>query len=165
MNERAERVVTALIEDGDHSEHIKAHELVQKWDRAHASYLDLQQKREQADKLHKELGEAVGLRRALAHVGAKWEDVERFIQGAQVVATDNYKRQVPALVCQSSWCGKRGRPQPEGTANCPSCDEPLKVDMVPTPPQLLRTKLARYYVGVVLKGGRKVWFQDPVPPR
>jgi hypothetical protein len=115
---KAEEITAVMLED-DYDEHVKAHQMVQKWDNAHGSYVELAKLKRKSHELFREMGQAISLDRALAHKGLKRGDVEHFLRGNQIGSTDNY----------------------------------------------LRGKLARYIVGAVLKDGRKIWFDKPIPPR
>ena len=83
MSERADQLANVLLED-DNDEHIKAHDVITKWDNAHKFYLKLIGLEHKRYKLYKEMGEAIGLDRALAHMGhadgnarGRWCDAAR----------------------------------------------------------------------------------------
>ena len=61
---RAEDVVNQMLE-ADYDAHIKAHERVQKWDKAHGTYQELAQKKAEAAKLFQQLGRSISYERAL----------------------------------------------------------------------------------------------------
>lgn len=157
----AEKIVAKLVEDDQQ----KARDRVEKWDKAHASFGDLSALWAKRDKLQREMGQAIALERALAHSGITREDVARFIHGSEVGQVDNYKRQTPAKVCKNIHCRIFNRPQSDDRDACQDCLGQLQTVMKPTSPSDLRTKLATHIVGVELNDGRKLWFQDPVPPR
>lgn len=159
---KGQELAVVLLE-GDEEQ--KANDIIAKWDRAHASYLELAAKKREARRVFNELGASIGLNRELARLGLKWEDQLHFIRGDQVGATDNYKREMPAKICHNQWCGLRMKYQPVDMIECPECKEALTGTLKRTTPSDLRTKLAGFYVGAELKDGRKVWFKDPVPPK
>jgi hypothetical protein len=161
-NDRASAIVEAMLE-GDYDAHVKAHERVQKWDKAHGTYQDLARKKAQAQELFTQLGTSIGYERALAHVGLNREDVSHQIYGAQIGSIDNYKKTRPAKVCQQPYCGAGRRPQ-TGEA-CSDCGEPLADVEVPLSFSDLHRNYARHILGVETNDGRRVWFDEPVPPR
>ena len=174
----AEHIVKVMLE-ADHDEHVKAHQLVQKWDNAHNSFAELRKLHQKRNALFRETGEAIGLERALARVGLKRENVAHYLRGEQIRATDNYKHATPAKICRNNSCsllsvggngsvwqsGARHRYQAADLENCPGCQEPLETIMKPTSPSDLRDNLARHILGVETTNGRKVWFDQPVEPR
>jgi hypothetical protein len=161
---KADQIVTAMLEN-DHDEHVKAHQLVQKWDGAHRTYKDLAVLKRKSMDLFREFGQGISFERALAYKGLTRADVARWLTGEMVGATHNYKRSTPAKACKNTYCKMAHKPQPVEQADCPACQEPLVDIMQPTSLSDLRGKLAKYYVGVETHDGRKVWFDEPVPPR
>lgn len=159
---RAKNIVEKMLGES-YDEHVKAHELVQKWDRAHDSFGKLYNLKHKSLGLMKELGTSIGYERALAHVGLNREDVSHQIYGAQIGSIDNYKKTRPAKVCQQPYCGAGRRPQ-TGEA-CSDCGEPLADVEVPLSFSDLHRNYARHILGVETNDGRRVWFDEPVPPR
>lgn len=174
---KAQELVTVLIE-AEQDERVKAEQLLQHWDKTHQAYVELSKMRRKVNNLHGELGQTISFNRELARLGLKWAEVLHFIRGDQIGAVDNYKRETPAKICRNSGCslrsergegsvyfkGHKARYQPAEAENCAGCDEPLEATTRSTSPSDLRGKFAKYYVGAGLKNGRKVWFQEPVPP-
>lgn len=163
---RAQNLVNRMLES-EYDEHVKAHNLVQTWDKAYASSKELMGLKTKALDLFRELGRSVGYERQLAKVGLRKADVEEYIRGAQLGLTDNYKRSRPVKMCNDKWCStaKRGRPLPLSTEKCPDCGNEVTDAEVPISLSHLRDKMADYIVGVVTKDGRRVWFDEPVAPR
>lgn len=159
-------VVEALLED-DYDAHVKAHERVQKWDKAYASSKELMGLKMKAVDKFRELGRAMAFERQLARVGLRKDDVEEYIRGAQLGMTDNYKRSRPVKLCTDKWCstGKNQRPLPLSAEKCPECGNEVTDSDVPISLSHLRNKMADYIIGVVTKDGRRVWFDEPVSPR
>lgn len=147
------KVVNTLLEADD--------ERVRKWDKAHQTYRELYKKHVQARDLFHQLGRSISYERALARAGVNKEDVERPLTGDQIGATHNYKQTRPVKVCQNTYCGAGRRPQ-TGEA-CRECGEPLTTVQMPYSPSDLRSKMAKHIVGVLLKDGRYVWFNEPLP--
>jgi hypothetical protein len=178
MSMKAEQIVNAMLE-ADFDAHVKQHDRIQKFDKAIGSYKNLAGLKSQAQVVFNELGQALSFERALAYKGLNREDVERYIYGGQLGATDNYKGTVPAKVCRNQHCelrslwgeghvypqGMRAAYQPMETEVCRGCDGPLETTARKIPPSDLRGKFAQHIVGVELKDGRKVWFDDLIPPR
>jgi len=158
---KAQDIVDQMLDEA-YDAHVKAHERVQKWDKAHGSYQKLWKLKRKAHDLFREMGRAVGYERALAHVGLSREDVAHPIRGGQVGATHNYKVKMPVKVCRDQYCNLNGKAQPKQTEVCGSCGNEVKTEMVPTPPSALRGKLASYIVGVETNDGRTVFFPEPV---
>ena len=161
---RAKKIVDTML-DENYDEHVKAHKLVQKWDNAHDSYGKLLALKHKSMGLFREMGTAIAYERALARVGLKRDDVAKRIRGDAIGATHNYKIKMPVKVCTDEYCSWRGKPQPKNTEVCGSCGNPVKDEMVPTPPSVLRGRLASHMVGVETKDGRRVWFDQPIPPQ
>jgi hypothetical protein len=161
----ADKIVNELLED-DHSEHVKAWDRVQKWDKAVSTYNDLRVLHREAEMKYREMGQALAIERALAHFGIQRADVAEWITGDRVGATHNYKRSVPVTACHNTYCEQRGRPvKNHDQEGCTSCGERLETTMKPVSPNELRSKYARYIVGVITNNGRKLWFNDPIPPK
>jgi hypothetical protein len=158
----AEAIVNNLLEDGFDA-HVKAHERVQKWDAAHGSMQKLWPLKQQSLAKFRELGRAVGYERALAHVGLTREDVSHPIYGAQIGSIDNYRNTRPAKVCQQPHCMAK-KPQPLSSEVCRECGEPLVAKEVPLSFTDLHNKYSRYMLGVETNDGRRVWFNEMLPP-
>lgn len=160
---KAQHVVDQMIGEV-YDEHVKAHDRVQKWDKAHGTYKKLYALKHKAMGLYREMGRAIGYERALARVGLTRADVAHPITGDSIGATHNYKKTRPAKVCKQSYCDAGGQPQTTGDV-CFSCREPLTAVQIPISPSYLRKNLARHIVGVETQDGRYVWFDEPVPPQ
>lgn len=158
---KAEKIVASLLET-DYDEHVKAHERVQKWDKAHATYHDLLKKKQQAAQLFRELGRSISYERALARVGVDKAQVSSQIYGAQIGSTHNLKTKRPLRRCQTFNCDRQ--PKPESQETCLTCGEPLKTEMVPYTFTEVHGRLANHMFGVELNDGTRVWFDEPVPP-
>ena len=173
----AGQIVQTLLED-DYDQHVKAYRQVQKWDRAHGSYQELVGRWAERDRLFKEVGHAIALDRALAHKGVTRDEVARYLYGAAIGATDNYKGTVPAKICRDRYCELRSlggagnvyadsrlaKYQPVDLEKCPGCGNPLELTSKSISPSELRGKYARHIMGVELEDGHKVWFNEPIPP-
>lgn len=160
----AAELVTDMLEADQQDAHVKAHERIQKWDKAHTTYQDLYQKKQQALGIFRELGRSIGYERALARVGVEKADVSSQVYGAQIGSIDNYKKTRPIRQCQSFHCKDR-RPYPETQEVCPTCDEPLKTREMRYSYSDLHGKLANHMLGVELNDGRRVWFDEPLAPQ
>ena len=147
----------------EYDEHIKAHDRVQKWDKAHATYQDLSVKKAEAAKLFGELGRSIGYERALARIGVQRADVSHQIYGNQIGSTHNYKKTRPITRCQNIHCTRQ--PQPQTQETCSNCGDPLVTRQVPYTFSELHGKYARHMLGVELNDGRRVWFDEPLPPQ
>lgn len=158
---KAKAIVADMLGEA-YDEHVKAHERIQKWDQAHTSAKKLLGLKIQSLAKFRELGRALAYERALASVGVRKEDVESYIYGGQIGATDNYKRTRPAKVCQNKWCSKQ--PRPASATTCPECQEELVPTEIPLSGSYIRDRLANHILGVMTKDGRRLWFDDPVPP-
>ncbi len=164
----AEKVVSILLEDDGHSEHMKGWDRLQKWNGAHDTFQHLADLERKRAALYREMGQSIALERVMATYGFTKADVTHWITGAQVGATSNYKRTIPTTVCPSSsfHCSLGGKPvKNHDQEGCPQCGERLKTVQRPVSPHDLRTKYARWYVGVLLNDERTIWFNDPIPPR
>src|SRR6185295_5803638 len=106
----AKEIVSVLLEDDGHSEHVKGWERVQKWNNAHASYQHLAALQRKKAALERQLGQGIAIERALAHYGLQRTEVAEWITGDRVGQTDNYKRDVPAKACRNSKCNRKGVP-------------------------------------------------------
>lgn len=151
--------------ESDYDEHVKAHQLVQKWDGAHRTFADLYALKQKSMGLMKEMGRSIAYHRALARAGLKREDVARPISGGAIGATHNYKVKMPAKMCRDTYCSGKLKPQSEEAEVCGACGGQLDTVQVPIPPNHLRGKLANHIVGVELNSGRFVWFDEPIPPQ
>lgn len=160
----ATAVVNDLLEAEDHDAHIKAYNRIQKLDQAYASYGELAKLRQKADATYRELGQAIGLDRNLAKAGLTRDEVEHYIRGEQVVATDRHKISVPARVCIGPNCHMKGTAQ-TGTADCAGCGDPLQAGTARASAWHLRNKMSKHIVGVVAQDGRRIFFADAVAPR
>lgn len=158
----AKTVVKTLLED-DYDAHVKAHERIQTWDKAHASARQLLGLKQKSLSKFRELGVAIGYERALAKVGLRREDVSHPIYGAQIGSIDNYKRTQPAKVCKQRYCMAK-KPQPLTSEVCRECNEPLTLTQVPLSFTDLHNKLSRHMLGVETNDGRRVWFDEPLSP-
>lgn len=163
MSQKAEQLVKEILEAEQQDAHVKAHERIQKWDKAHATYQDLAAKKAQAAKLFAELGRSIGYERALARIGVDKSEVSHQIYGAQIGSIENYKKTRPVRQCANFHCRDR-RPYPESQENCPTCDEPLQTRQMRYTFSDLHGKLANHMLGVELNDGRRVWFDEPLPP-
>jgi hypothetical protein len=155
--------LAAVLVEGEEDQ--KAKDLLAKWDKAHAKYAELAAQKRAAAKIFSELGQAISLDRELARLGLQRTDVEGFIEGRAIGATDNYKHETPIKVCMKSWCGLHGKAQGLDLTTCAECGEPLTGSVKKTAPSDLRGKFSNHFVGAELKDGRKVWFRNLVPPR
>jgi hypothetical protein len=155
-------IVAALLED-DFDQHVKAWDKVQKWDKAHGTVQNLLSLKRQALDKMREVGRSIGYHRALARVGVRKEDVSHQIYGAQIGSIDNYKKTRPVRKCANGYCSNR-LPQPESQEKCLDCGEPLVTKQMPFSFTDLHNKLAHHMLGVELNDGRRVWFDEPVPP-
>lgn len=176
-NDRAAGIVKAMLE-ADYDEHVKAHERVQKWDKARTAYQALAVKEAEAAKLFAEIGRAIAYKRALARVGLTREDVSHQIYGAQIGSIENYKKTRPAKVCRNRACdvlsvggagrvypdSAKARHQPMERETCSGCGEPLETVQVPINFSDLHRNYAHHMMGVETNDGRRVWFDEPVPP-
>lgn len=144
-----------MLED-DYDAHVKAHERIQTWDKAHASARQLLGLKQKSLAKFRELGVAIGYERALAKVGLRREDVSHPIYGAQIGSIDNYKKTQPAKAAK--------KPQPLTSEVCRECGEPLTLKQVPLSFTDLHNKMSRHMLGVETNDGRRVWFDEPLPP-
>lgn len=163
MSTQAQQLADEILEAYD--EHVKAHDRIQKYDRAMGSWKKLAKLHGERDRLEKELAHGLASERALAYVGLKREDVARWIYAGQLGATDNYKKEFPVHACANSWCSARGQQRPLSQEVCRDCDTPLKTVMKPISRGDLQGKFGKYLVGVETRDGRRVWFDEMVPPR
>lgn len=163
VTERAQAIVNDMLGEA-YDEHVKAHERVQHWDKAHATYQDLLQKKREAAKLFRELGRSIGYERALARIGVDKSQVSHQIYGAQIGSIDNYKKTRPVRQCSSFHCKDR-RPYPETQERCPTCEEPLETRQMRYSFTDLHGKLANAMLGVELNDGTRVWFDEPLLPQ
>jgi hypothetical protein len=159
---KAQQIVNVMLET-DFDAHVKAHERVQKWDKAHATYQDLAAKKAQAAKVFAELGRSIGYERALARVGVDKSEVSHQIYGAQIGSVENYKKTRPVKRCKNVYCRDRA-PKPESQETCLECGEPLQTEQMRYSFTDLHGKLAHHMLGVELNDGRRVWFDEPLPP-
>jgi len=160
----ADELVDTMLETM-HDAHIKAHERVQKWDRAYGSFKELVPLKAKALDLFRQTGTAIAYERALAHVGLTRDDVERTLTGAYLGATDNFKGTEPAYVCQNEGCYSTRLARPRfSDGTCESCGRPLSAKDVPISKSRLQTTYPKHIFGIVTNDGRKVWFSEPVPP-
>lgn len=164
---KADKIVDKLLEDGEQLDaHVKAHERVQKWDNAHASYQKLYPMKLKAMDLFRQMGRAIGYERALAKVGLSKEDVASRIHGAQIGATHNFKGQRTAKFCKDTQYCAQGRTKRKQTGQvCGDCGGPTEDGKVGYAPSELRMRYANYIFGVETNDGRRVWFDEPVPPQ
>jgi hypothetical protein len=128
---KAQDIVNSMLE-ADFDAHVKAHERIQKWDKAHATYQDLAQKKAQAQELFTQLGRSIGYERALARIGIEKADVSHQIYGAQIGSIDNYKKATKTIkACPQTplKCSRAGRPQ--SGEDCEGCGEPLIARQIP----------------------------------
>ena len=160
---RAKKIVEKMLGES-YDEHVKAHELVQKWDRAHDSFGKLYNLKHKSLGLMKELGKSIAYERALARVGLKRADVAHPISGAQIGSTHNYKKGRTVRRCQNVHCRDRGS-KPEDQEQCLTCGEPLVTKQVPYSFTDLHDKFGRYILGVETNDGRRVWFDEMIPPQ
>jgi hypothetical protein len=166
MDRIADKLVSVLLEDDGHSEHMKGWDRIKKWDGAVKSYADLRALQQQAEIKYREMGQALSIERALAYLGIQRTDVDEWITGAQIGATHNYKRTVPFTTCRRTMCELNGKPvKQHDQEGCPNCGEQLVTTQRQVSPIDIRTKFGRYIVGVRTNDGRTLWFQDPVPPK
>ena len=161
MTSKAQVIVNEMLTEA-YDEHVKAHERVQKWDKAHSSYQALLRNKQQAAKLFGQLGHTVSYERALARVGVEREEVSGPIFGAMIGHVDNCKAKHPIQRCQTPNC--KQSPKPETQETCTECGQPLTTDMVPYSFTELHGRYAQHILGVELNDGRRVWFDEPVPP-
>jgi len=159
---KAQDIVDQMLDEA-YDEHVKAHERVQKWDKAHDTYKKLHTLKHKSMGLFRELGRSIGYERALARVGLTRADVSHPITGAAIGATHNFKKTRPAKVCKRTYCDMAHKPQTGEV--CGQCGEPLTAVQVPISPSDLRGKLANHIVGVETQDGRRVWFDEPLPPQ
>jgi hypothetical protein len=159
---KAQEIVAHMLDEA-YDEHVKAHERVQKWDKAHATYHDLMRKKMKAAELFRELGRSIGYERALARVGLTRADVSHPIYGAQIGSVDNYKKTRAAKVCQAQYCGAGRKPQTGEV--CRECGGPLTTVQVPYSFTDLHNRMPRHMLGVETNDGRRVWFDEPLPPQ
>ena len=160
---KAQAIVKQMLE-ADYDAHVKAHQLVQKWDGAHRTFGELYKLKHKSLGLFREMGRAIGYERALARVGLTRDDVSHTISGAQIGSTDNYKQTRPVRRCQNVYCKDRS-PKPEAQEACLNCGEPLKTTPMGYSFTDLHNKLAKHMLGVETNDGRRVWFDTPVPPQ
>ena len=160
---KAQAIVKQMLE-ADYDAHVKAHQLVQKWDKAHGSFQKLYALKHKSMGLFREMGRSIGYERALARVGLTRDDVSHPIYGAQIGSTDNYKQTRPVRRCQNVYCKDRS-PKPEAQEACLNCGEPLKTTPMGYSFTDLHNKLAKHMLGVETNDGRRVWFDTPVPPQ
>lgn len=160
---KAQVIVNDMLGEA-YDEHVKAHERVQKWDKAHTTYHDLMCKKQKAAELFREVGRSIGYERALARVGLTRADVSHPIYGAQIGSTHNYKQTRPQRRCQNIHCNDRG-PKPESQDTCRTCGEPLVTKQVSYSFTDLHTRMPRHMLGVETNDGRRVWFNEPLPPQ
>lgn len=146
----------------DYDEHVKAHQLVQKWDKAHDSYKKLYRLKHKSMGLFRELGRSIAYERALARVGLKREDIAHHIYGSQIGSTHNYKRTRTVKMCNDTYCDAARKPQ-KGDV-CQNCGNPLSTVQVPLSMSDLHRNFARHILGVETHDGRRVWFDEPLPP-
>jgi len=159
---KAQDIVNDMLGEA-YDEHVKAHERVQKWDKAHDTYRKLHTLKHKSMGLFRELGRSIGYERALARVGLTREDVSHPIYGAQIGSIDNYKKTRPVKVCQAQYCGAGRKPQ-TGEA-CRECGGPLTTVQMPWSFTDLHRNFARHMLGVETNDGRRVWFDEPLPPQ
>jgi len=161
----ATALVKMMLED-DYDAHVKAHERIQTWDKAHASARHLLGLKMKSLDLFRELGRSIGYERALARIGVSKQDVSHPIYGAQIGSIDNYKKTHPVKKCKtwSYHCKLAGKVQPLNREVCPECKEPLETVQVPYSFTDLHDKMSRYMLGVETNDGRRVWFDEPLPP-
>lgn len=157
-------IVGKLLED-DHDQHMKAWNRVQKWDQAHASYKEMAGLKKQAYSLFLELGQALAVERALAHLGLSKEDVSHYITGAGASATHNFKRDEPVTLCMNNYCRQYNRPMKQTSVDCHECGQPLTTTQRRVPLSDFRNKYTNYVVGAELRDGRTVMFKEPIPPK
>lgn len=63
-------------------------------------------------------------------------------------------------------CSRSGIPvKNHSQEGCEQCGEPLGTIMRRITPNELRSKYAKWIVGVRLNDERTLWFNDPIPPR
>ncbi len=163
----ADKLVSSMLEDGEQLDaHVKAHGRVQKWDKAHSTYQDLYAKHLKARALFAEMGRSIGYERALARAGISRADVANQIHGAQIGATHNFKGQRNAKVCKDTQYCAQGRMRRKQTGEvCGDCGGPTMDALVPYAPSDLRGRFANYMFGVDTNDGRRVWFDEPLPPQ
>jgi hypothetical protein len=159
---KAHAIVNTMLSEA-YDEHVKAHELVQKWDKAHDSFGKLYALKQKSMGLFREMGRSIAYERALARVGLSRKDVAAPIYGSQIGSTHNYKQTRPQRRCQNIHCNDRG-PKPESQSECRTCGEPLVTKQMSYSPSDLRGKYARHLLGVETKDGRRIWFDAPLPP-
>lgn len=159
----ASLLVQALL-DGDYDAHVKAYDRVQKWDKASSTYQEIAKQKLQAADLFTELGLSISYERALAHAGLTRADVARPIYGSQISRTHNYKKTRTVRRCANLYCQDR-KPKPESQETCLTCGEPLVTGQMPYSFRDLHDKMPRHMMGVETNDGRRVWFDEPLPPR
>lgn len=159
---KAQNIVGSLLED-DYDAHVKAHEKVQTWDKAHQSARKLLGLKMKSLDKFRELGRAIGYERALARIGLTRKDVAATIYGAQIGSTHNYKKTRTSRRCNNVHCRDRGE-KPEAQADCATCGEALVTKQVPYSFTDLHGKLSRHMLGVETQDGRRIWFDEPLAP-
>lgn len=138
-------------------------ESFEKWDKAYKSYAELYLLHKKRHELYQQMGRAIAYERALAKAGVRKADVSHPIMGGQIGSTHNYKGDRPAKRCQNQWCNRAGKNQPVTNAVCSECGENLAEVRVPYSLSDLRKK-ERHIVGVELKNGQYVWFDELISP-
>lgn len=156
----AKDIVASLLEDYD--EHVNAYNRIQTFDKAIDSHKHLMGLEKQRLGLMASHGSNMRYLRALAWAGLRREDVTTVLRGDMIAATDNYRAKVPSVTCSNPECRKTYVLSKADT--CGNCGAETVSDRVTPSPSVLRGKLGRYIVGVVTNDGRKVFFENPVPP-
>lgn len=161
---RAQAVVNTMLGEA-YDEHVKAHERIKTWDKAMGSYKKLHALKHKSLDLFKQLGTSMAYERALARVGLTRKDVSHPIYANQIGSIDNYKKTRPVKKCKtwSYHCKLAGKVQPLNREVCPECNEPLETVQVPYSFSDLQ-KIPRHMLGVETNDGRRVWFDDMIPP-